>query len=673
MNPGKKIRLILSATMTSVLVALFGCASVGNPDGGAYDDIPPRIVSTTPRENQTGVKRNKITIEFDEFIKIENASQKVIISPPQIEQPEIKVSGKKIQIELFDSLRENTTYSIDFSDGIVDNNEGNPLGNYCFRFSTGENTDTMEISGYVLNAQDLEPISGIMVGVYSDLSDSAFTTKPFDFISKTDATGHFTIRGLAEGKYRVYAVRDMDQTFNFSQRNELIAWIDSPVVTSCERTTRRDTIWTYEETVDTVLEVSYTRFTPDELVLLAFVPKPNMQYRKTASRPSHEKVILSFALPLDSMPEIRGLNFDETDAYIVEHTERYDSLTLWMKDTTIYYQDTLKFTVTYLASDSTGTLSPVTDTLALSPRRSHERIMRDQARRQEDEAKELEKRRRQLERNGDSLALAKLLAPKITYLDADLKSGRSLNIGDPITLTFKEPVTFLSDSAINVEIKVDTLWEPAPFVVEHDSVNIMNYTILAEWRPEEHYRISIDSASIQGIYGNINDNIEEEIQFAKLETFGALTVNVSNAKPSYIAQILGKSGTVVRSGKIVNGIADFFLLTPGDYYVRLFDDINGNGEWDKGEWDEKRQPEPVYYISHKYTIKADWYDDTEDWDITEIPVFKQKPQALTSGSAKSKSKKDVHKQNVEREQKKAQEAAKQAKKKENNRAKFRRQ
>ena len=115
-----------AALALMTIAALSGCAAISNPDGGAYDETPPVITGSTPKNGATNVRNKKITIEFDEFIKLENASEKVVFSPPQIEQPEIKVVGKKIQVELFDSLRENTTYSIDFADGIVDNNEGNP-------------------------------------------------------------------------------------------------------------------------------------------------------------------------------------------------------------------------------------------------------------------------------------------------------------------------------------------------------------------------------------------------------------------------------------------------------------------------------------------------------------------------------------------------------------------
>ena len=147
--------LFNAASAILAFAALSGCAAIGNPDGGPYDETPPRITGSHPENGATGVKNRKITIDFNEFIKIENAAEKVVVSPPQLEQPEIKVVGKKIQIELFDSLRDNTTYSIDFADGIVDNNEGNPLGDYCFRFSTGDAIDTLEVSGYVLDAQDL--------------------------------------------------------------------------------------------------------------------------------------------------------------------------------------------------------------------------------------------------------------------------------------------------------------------------------------------------------------------------------------------------------------------------------------------------------------------------------------------------------------------------------------
>ena len=128
---------------------------MGNPDGGWFDETPPRVIGATPEDRGTNVTSKKVRIFFDEFIKIDNPTEKVIVSPPQIEMPEIKATGKRIEVELKDTLKPNVTYTIDFSDAITDNNEGNPLGNYTYSFSTGSEIDTMEVSGYVLEAENL--------------------------------------------------------------------------------------------------------------------------------------------------------------------------------------------------------------------------------------------------------------------------------------------------------------------------------------------------------------------------------------------------------------------------------------------------------------------------------------------------------------------------------------
>ncbi len=128
-----------------IACAIISCARMGQPDGGWYDDDPPKVIGSNPADQSVGVKSKKITIYFDEFIKLEDATNKVIVSPPQLEVPEIKGAGKKIIVELEDTLKENTTYTIDFSDAISDNNEGNPMGNYTYSFSTGEQIDTFEV------------------------------------------------------------------------------------------------------------------------------------------------------------------------------------------------------------------------------------------------------------------------------------------------------------------------------------------------------------------------------------------------------------------------------------------------------------------------------------------------------------------------------------------------
>ena len=203
-----------------LMLLVVSCARMGSPDGGWYDETPPKVVGSTPEDKGTNVKAKKITINFDEFIKIENAQEKVIVSPPQLEQAEIKAAGKRIIVELKDTLKDNTTYTVDFSDAISDNNEGNPMGNYTFSFSTGDQIDTLEVSGYCLNAENLEPIKGISVGLYPyDAPDSIFHKEPMIRISRTNGGGQFTIKGVAPGAYRAFALQDADGDFVLSQKS----------------------------------------------------------------------------------------------------------------------------------------------------------------------------------------------------------------------------------------------------------------------------------------------------------------------------------------------------------------------------------------------------------------------------------------------------------------------
>ena len=655
-----------AASALLAFAALSGCAAVGNPDGGPYDETPPRITGSHPDNGATGVKTKKVTIDFNEFIKLENANEKVVISPPQIEQPEIKVTGKKIQVELFDSLKPNTTYSIDFADGIVDNNEGNPLGDFCFRFSTGDAIDTLEVSGYVLNANDLEPVKGMTVGLHSDLSDSAFMTKPFERVSRTDASGHFTIRGIAPGSYRIYAVNDMDQSFSYSQRSEKIAWMDSIIIPSSEIRYRVDTIFTDEGKVDTTLTVPFIQYLPNDITLLAFTPRPVQQYMTGSERNTHEKFTLRFALPLDSMPQIKGINFDESDSYILEHTARYDTLTFWMKDTAVYYQDTLSFSITFLATDSTGVLSPRTDTLNLVPKKNRATILKEQARRAEEERKDFEKQLRRLERNGDSIGIAKLMQPKIKFLDCKMTSGGSMSLYQDVTISFPEPVSFLSDTAVHLYLQVDTIWKPVPFEMEQDPLDIRTYYIYGEWKPEQTFRLSLDSASIKGIYGLHNDYEESTLKFSALNNYSTLTVNVANPKPGYTVRLHGNGGKVVRTEKLENGSVDFFLLQPSTYYVSMFDDANDNGKWDTGEYEEKRHAESVWYIKRSLSLKQDWTHETDLWNVDELPLNQQKPDELSKNKTQ-KTVKDIHKRNLDRLEKKSQQVESEKKKKERKR------
>lgn len=599
-----------------LMIVVYSCASMGNPDGGPYDEEPPKFVRSTPKPFAINSKEKKVTIEFDEFIKLEKAAEKVVVSPPQLEQPEIKASGRKVVVGLVDSLRPNTTYTIDFADAIVDNNEGNPLGNYAFTFSTGTTIDTMEVSGTVLSASDLEPVKNIQVGLHSDLSDSAFMKKPFDRVSRTDSRGHFSIRGIAPGKYRIYALMDGNQNYLFDSKTEMIAFSDSIIIPAMEDAMRQDTIWKDSLTIDTIKSVGYTRFLPDDIILRAFKEENDRQYLTRSERDKENHFVLTFSARADTLPTLKGLNFDERDAFIIEKTDRNDSICYWIKDSLIYQMDTLEIQMDYLATDTLDRLVPQTDTLFLANKLTCAEREKLEAK----AAEEKEKERKKKEKKGEKIE------PEPTkFLTLNVDAPSAFDLDRNVYLSFDEPVASIDTAAIHMEIKKDSLWEEIPFLFVSDSVLPRKYEILAEWEPEKEYQLSIDSMAFKGVYGLHTNKVKQTMKVKKLNEYGTILLNITGADSTAVVELLDGSGKVLRQQRITpQNTADFYYLNPGTkFYIRLFNDRNGNGVWDTGKYSEHLQPEEVYYFPKVWEMKAN-FDFEENWNINAVPVEKQK-------------------------------------------------
>ena len=599
-----------------LMIVVYSCASMGNPDGGPYDEEPPKFVRSTPKPFAINSKERKVTIEFDEFIKLEKAAEKVVVSPPQLEQPEIKASGRKVVVGLVDSLRPNTTYTIDFADAIVDNNEGNPLGNYAFTFSTGTTIDTMEVSGTVLSASDLEPVKNIQVGLHSDLSDSAFMKKPFDRVSRTDSRGHFSIRGIAPGKYRIYALMDGNQNYLFDSKTEMIAFSDSIIIPAMEDAMRQDTIWKDSLTIDTIKSVGYTRFLPDDIILRAFKEENDRQYLTRSERDKENHFVLTFSARADTLPTLKGLNFDERDAFIIEKTDRNDSICYWIKDSLIYQMDTLEIQMDYLATDTLDRLVPQTDTLFLANKLTRAEREKLEAK----SAEEKEKERKKKEKKGEKIE------PEPTkFLTLNVDAPSAFDLDRNVYLSFDEPVASIDTAAIHMEIKKDSLWEEIPFLFVSDSVLPRKYEILAEWEPEKEYQLSIDSMAFKGVYGLHTNKVKQTMKVKKLDEYGTILLNITGADSTAVVELLDGSGKVLRQQRITpQNTADFYYLNPGTkFYIRLFNDRNGNGVWDTGKYSEHLQPEEVYYFPKVWEMKAN-FEFEENWNINAVPVEKQK-------------------------------------------------
>ena len=602
--------------LVSVIIAMYACASMGTPDGGPEDYDPPKFVRSTPEPNAINYNKKKVTIEFDEFIKLEKASEKVIISPPQAEAPEVRASGKKVIVQFQDSIKQDITYTIDFGDAIVDNNANNPLGQFAFAFSTGNTVDTMAVSGTVLNAENLEPIKGIQVGLHKNLNDSAFVKLPFDRISRTDSRGRFTIRGVAPGKYRIYALMDGNQNFFFDSKTEQIAWSDSLIVPSMEPAVRQDTVWNPLDTakIDTIKTINYTRFLPDNIMLRAFKEENDFQYLQKSERPKTNQFSIYFSAKNKELPAVKGLDFDE-QKLIVEANSRKDSLLYWITDTVLCERDTLTLQLDYWATDTLKQLVPKTDTLRFVNKIPRERRLAMR----EEEMKKKEKERKKRARKGDTLSV------ETKFLGINVDAPSSLDLNRNITVSFDEPITSIDTAAIHMTHKVDTVWQDIPFLFVADTVAPRRYEILADWKPGDEYRLNIDSLAFQGVYGLRTDKVEKSLKVKTLEDYGTLYLNITGAGPHAIVQLLNSSDAVIRQQPVTDkGTCDFYFLQPSTkYYIRLFNDSNNNGKWDTGSYEQKLQAEEVYYFPKVWEMKAN-FEFEENWDINAKPLDQQK-------------------------------------------------
>lgn len=619
------------------------CARMGQPDGGWYDEVPPRVIGASPAERSTGVTQKRITINFSEFIKLENATENVVICPPQLEQPDIAVKGKSVRIDLKDSLKANTTYTIDFSDAITDFTEGNSMGNYTYVFSTGNNIDTLAVSGYVLNAEDLEPLKGQLVGLYANHADSAFTTEPMLRTGRTDASGHFVIRGIAPGDYRIYSLEDGDANFMLSQRGERLAFTHDIITPSAKPDIRQDTIWTDSLHIGSIERIPYIHFYPDDICLLAFTQKLTDQYLVKSERKDPDRITLYFSAAADSLPKLRGLNFNDSAAFHVEATEFNDTITYWLRDTMLINKDTLDIELTYMMTDSLGNLVAQTDTLEMMPKVPYEKRMKDKREALEKYEKQAEKDRKK-GKKVEPMRRETLLEPKFI-------GAQEMAPDKNVIIQFQTPLERIDTAGIHLYSKIDTLWYRSPIQITDEGMPPRTYALRGEWRPGIEYSLELDSAAFVDIYGNSTDAIKRGVKIGNSDKYSSLFVNLRGNKSregQFVVNMLNESGKIQYQSVVNDGTADFYYLTPGKYYISAFHDRNGNGKWDTGDYSLDLQAEDVYYYSDVVECKEKW-DITVDFDITKNKRFEQKPQKLIKQKGEQK------KRNTDKNAKRAEE------------------
>nr|MDE6049725.1 Ig-like domain-containing protein [Paramuribaculum sp.] len=574
MNP-KHLDLRLLIVVAAALF-MAACASMGRPEGGPRDEEPPIFLGSTPAPGALNVDKNKITLRFNENVQVNDALTKIVISPAQVTSPLITAAGKNIIVELRDTLIPDVTYTIDCTDAIRDLNEGNIIDGFSFAFSTGPVIDTLQISGMVLQASNLEPAQGMLVGVYSNLEDSAVRTLPFERITKTNQLGQFTIRNLKEGTYRIFALEDKNRDWHWD-RSENIAFLDVTVTPTASDEMVQDTLKAADGS-DSIISRLTTLYAPNDVLLTWFNEDYKAQYLLRNDRVDRNRLSFLFNAPSDTFPEITIANGEYEgrslmDFAILNSSATRDTLEYWFTDSVLIKQDSLLVSAKYLRTDSTDNLSWTTDTLKMFVRSSAKKPKATK-KKKDDEPDE----------------------PETVFMNFRSKSN-SLEVYQELQFTASQPVASIDYNKIKLEEKVDTVWVEleTPVFVNRDSLKPLQYVAEYEWFPGSRYRLTVDSTAVTGIYGEWNNTAKTEFTVRAEEEYSVLDFTVSGVNGPAFVELLGQNDEPMFIEPVVDGHAIFKYLLPKTYYARLILDTDSNGVYTEGSLTLNRQPEEVYY------------------------------------------------------------------------------
>lgn len=613
MNNSKSLYYIFIIIAAAVM---YSCANIGNPSGGPIDKTPPIFMRSNPTPNAVNVKDRKIEIFFDEIVTLKDPSTKIIVSPAQTEMPRMSALGRKVTVELVDSLLPNTTYTIDFSNSIQDNNEGNAIDNFAFAFSTGSVIDSMRVSGYVLDSRTLEPMQSVVVGLQSNLADSAFHKEKLQRVALTNDRGQFTIRNVSPGSYHIFALKDLDRDYKFGNPTEDIAFLDSIIVPSIGSREAADTVYNDLNEIDTIMRATRPAYFPNDILLSMFNEDRKSQYLANNLRVDSTRISLTFAAASDTLPSLSivGRNDVPDQWYTLERSQTNDTLTYWIRPPHLVSADTLMVATTYLRTDTASNLSWGTDTLKFTFQRQ--------------KAKKKKKNE-----ETDSLE-------QIRFMELHPLANGTQEVYAPLLLQTGTPIERYSREAFHLQRKLqnDTIFYPAEIksiALRDSTLNRRDLMLKVDWEPGAAYTLAVDSLAITDIYGLQTKPLKVDFNVRKMEEYGNIVFNIPAVRDSAIVELLDGTEKIVLRAPVKNHRAELLNLLPGKYYARLFIDRNGNGKYDTGNYDMHLQPEETVYYPGAINLKKNW-DVEQTWDIYATPIDKQKPEAIKKNKPERK-------------------------------------
>lgn len=562
--PVLPIALVLGTVLFS-----HSCANTTTPpSGGPKDTIPPVLVEIYPYPGATHVPVHKtqLVFKFNEFVTVKD-QQSIFLSPPMEKKPKFRLKGKSVVVSFEGDLDSNRTYTLDITNAIADNNEGNMYPGYTLAFSTGHVLDSMMITGTVQDCNTLMPLKGVTVMLYKDQADSAIFKHRPDAAIKTDDWGYFCLRNIQDTVYRLYAVKD-DNNDNMYQaeNNELIAFWDTLVrpVTVVSDTLPEVMKYLMTDTVACLARKS-------EYELNMFRETPSKQMIVNKERLGERTAYITFMAPYAQIDSIwiKGV---PQEKLITQFNLERDSLEIWVNDPK-KQPDTLFLYVDYMKTDTLGALVPFTEEVKLAKPRQFGAAKTS--------SRDIKKE--------DTTAVFTVTAEPETIE----QYGFAVEFKYPLVQSAFDSLQFWYVNPKQQEVKETYSWV-------QDTLNLRKYTVTPNVKllPGYEYFLKFPYRKFMDINGFYNDSLEVKVALPNDDKLSSMSVVMNNVKNKYIVDLLDEKRDKVLRSYIID--KDETLLFPylkaGKYSIRMTEDLNRNGLVDTGNFLEHKQPEKVKFF-----------------------------------------------------------------------------
>ena len=581
----KYLPLIPAALVLGAMMFPSGCANTTTPPtGGPKDTIPPVLVKTAPLPGTVNVPTHKTQIKFtfDEYVVVKEPNN-IFLSPPLEKKPKYKISGKSIIVSFESDLDSNTTYTLDITGAIADNNEGNKYEGFTLVFSTGSQIDSMCMTGLVQDCNTLKPVAGATVLLYKDHADSAVFLHRPDAAAKTDEWGFFSLRNIKDTLYRVYAIRDANNNNIYEPDQESVAFLDKPFRPS---TVYNDSLYELKKFNMKDTALCLARKTDVELNL--FREKPSKQFIVKKERVGLRTAYLTFMAPGANIHSMRIKGLPE-EKLISQFNPQKDSLELWVNDQR-KMPDTLHLLINYDKTDTLGKLVPTDETVKLAFDKKVKA--------------EMQKSSQKNVKHEDTIAVFKGEVDPTTVE----QYGFRLEFKYPLIQEAWDSLRFRSVNPRQQEKR-------ERFKVTRDPDNLRLYTVMPVEKLQDgfEYFLKVPYRKFRDVNGYYNDSTELKVSLPKDEKLSTISLEMSKVKSRYIIDLLGeKRDKVIRSFIIDSDQTVVFpYVKAGKYCIRMTEDRNRNGLVDTGNLLEHRQPEKVKFFKIKDQFLIDIPDRTE--------------------------------------------------------------